>query len=78
MTGVQIVAGKVKEANPLMDATIAHGGLYTFFSVKALMTALPLAIIILHKEWILARYAARLCLLSYVLISCYHIYLAFA
>jgi hypothetical protein len=39
------------------------------------MTALPLAIIILHKEWPLARYVARVCLWFYVVILIYHLYL---
>jgi hypothetical protein len=77
-TAIQINAGKVREANPVMNAAILSGGVYTFYCIKAMMTALPLAIIILHKEWALARYAARLCLFSYVLIALYHLYLVLA
>lgn len=77
LTGMQLVSGKVQEANPIMNAVIRLGGIYSFLSLKAAMTALPLAIIILHKEWALARYAARLCLLSYILVAMYHLYLIF-
>ncbi len=75
LTGMQLHGGNVREANPVMSAVIHLGGLYSFLSLKAAMTALPLAIIILHKEWKLARYAARLCLWSYILVLIYHIYL---
>ncbi len=75
LTGMQIVQGKSREANPLMDWVICHAGLWTFFGLKAAMTALPLAIIVLHKEWLMARYAARLCLWCYVGVSVYHLYL---
>jgi len=75
LTGMQLLGGKVQEANPIMNAVIRLGGLYSFLSLKAAMTALPLAIIILHKEWALARHAARLCLWSYILVALYHVYL---
>jgi hypothetical protein len=75
LTGMQLLGGKVQEANPIMNAVIRLGGLYSFLSLKAAMTALPLAIIILHKEWALARQAARLCLWSYILVALYHVYL---
>ncbi len=75
LTGMQIVQGKSREANPLMDFAIYHGGLWTFFSLKAAMTAFPLAIIVLHNEWVMARYAARLCLWCYLGVSLYHLYL---
>ena len=75
LTGMQLLAGKVQEANPIMNAIIRLGGIYCFLSLKAAMTALPLAIIVLHKEWVLARSAARLCLWSYILVALYHIYL---
>lgn len=77
MTGVEIFSGKVREANPLMNLAIEQGGMYTFYSVKAAMTALPLAILVLHKEWRLARITARFCLWSYVLVAFYHVYLVF-
>ena len=75
LTVVQLERGIVREANPIMNLVIAWGGIYCFFSLKAAMTAFPLAIIILHKEWALARYMARLCLCFYVIILMYHLYL---
>jgi hypothetical protein len=75
LTVLQIERGVVREANPIMNIVLTWGGVYAFFSLKAAMTAFALAIIILHKEWVLARYMARLCLGCYVLILFYHIYL---
>ena len=75
LTGMQLRGGNVREANPIMGAVIHLGGIYSFLSLKVAMTALPLAIITLHKEWTLARYAARLCLWSYILVLIYHFYL---
>jgi hypothetical protein len=75
LTVYQIEKGSVREANPVMHMAIAWGGVYAFFSLKAAMTAFPLAIIILHKEWPLARYVAQLCLWFYVMILFYHLYL---
>jgi hypothetical protein len=75
LTVYQIERGSVREANPIMSMAIAWGGVYAFFSLKAVMTAFPLAIIILHKEWLLARYMARVCLWFYVAILIYHLFL---
>ncbi|HYK89668.1 MAG TPA: DUF5658 family protein [Acidobacteriota bacterium] len=75
LTGAQVRHGSVHEINPVMDAVIRLGGIYSFLSLKAGMTALPLAIIMLHKEWRLGRYAARICLWSYIIVVTYHIYL---
>ncbi len=75
LTGIQIMQGKSREANPLMNMVIHQGGLVTFFSLKVAMTSFPLAILVVHKEWTLARYAARLCLACYVVIALYHLYL---
>jgi hypothetical protein len=75
LTGIQISRGTSREANPLMALAIEYGGIWTFFALKAAMTAFPLAIIILHKEWTAARYAARMCLYCYLAVSVYHIYL---
>jgi len=75
LTVLQIAKGAVREANPLMNVTLAWGGVFAFFSLKACMTAFALAIIILHKEWTLARYMARLCLWFYILILVYHLFL---
>jgi hypothetical protein len=75
LTIIQINKGLVREANPIMNQVLAWGGVYAFFSLKAAMTASALAIIIIHKEWVLARHVFRLCLCCYVLILCYHMYL---
>lgn len=75
LTVLQIGRGAVREANPLMNVALARGGIFVFFSLKASMTAFPLAVIILHKEWSLARYMARLCFWFYILILLYHLYL---
>jgi hypothetical protein len=75
MTCRHILYEKGSEANPIMDAIIRWGGFYPFIGFKAAMTAFPLAILILHKEWRLAQFAARICLWSYILIALYHFYL---
>ena len=75
LTVLQVEKGMVREANPIMNAVLAWGGTYVFFSLKAAMTAFALAIIIMHKEWTLARYMIRLCLACYILILIYHLYL---
>jgi hypothetical protein len=64
-----------QEANPLMRAVLEFGGAYTFVSVKLLLTSFPLVIIVVHKEWALARFAARTVLLAYVLLAFYHAFL---
>ena len=75
MTWMHILNRRGSEANPLMNAIIRWGGFYPFIGIKAAMTAFPLAILMLHKEWRLARLAARICLWSYILIALYHFYL---
>jgi hypothetical protein len=75
LTAFQIWSGTVKEANPLMNMVISRGGIITFFTVKAAMTTLPVALIILHKEWKIARFAVWICISAYSLISLYHVYL---
>jgi hypothetical protein len=75
LTGLQIRSGFFHEANPLMNAVLVHGGVYTFISLKVALTAMPLAIIVMHKEWAVARHAARACLWAYILLACYHVYL---
>jgi hypothetical protein len=72
MTSTQIIAGRVQEANPLMRMAINRSGIYTFCCLKAAMTAVPMAILVLHKEWRLARITARICLAIYILIAFYH------
>jgi hypothetical protein len=78
LTAFQVKCGRVAEANPVMSAAMGRGGIYAFFTLKIAMTALPLAILVLHKEWRLARMAARLCLWSYVVVSIYHVVLLLA
>jgi hypothetical protein len=75
LTSLHIIKGTAKEVNPIMDALIRNNGLFAFFGVKALLTAIPIIIIVVHKEWKMGRYAARLCLISYVVLACYHAYL---
>ena len=75
MTCRHILSAKGSEANPIMDAIIRWGGFPPFIGFKAAMTAFPLAILMLHKEWRLAKFAARICLWSYILIALYHFYL---
>ena len=75
LTGLQLHQGLASEANPLMRAILDRGGIYPFLGVKAALTALPLSVIILHKNWALGRSAARLCLWSYIFVAIYHIFL---
>jgi hypothetical protein len=77
LTGIHLLKGSARELNPIMNAVINYGGIPAFFGVKAIMTILPVAIIMLHKEWALGRYAARLCLWSYIILSFYHLFLIF-
>ncbi|NWG11946.1 MAG: hypothetical protein HXY20_00240 [Acidobacteria bacterium] len=76
LTGFQIRRGLVREANPLMNMVLVHCGHYSFISLKLALTAMPLAILVLHREWGVARYAARICLWAYLFLTCYHLYLA--
>jgi hypothetical protein len=78
LTRMHLVRGSARELNPILDAILGYGGLPAFFAAKAAMTIFPIAIILIHKEWTLGRYAARLCLFAYLLLSCYHIYLIFS
>jgi hypothetical protein len=75
LTGFHMTKGTAREMNPILDTVLAYGGLPAFFSVKAAMTILPVAIIMIHKEWTMGKYAARLCLWAYILLACYHLYL---
>jgi hypothetical protein len=77
LTSMHLYRGSARELNPILNAVLAHGGMPAFFSVKAAMTVLPMAVIMIHKEWTLGKYAARLCLLTYVLLSFYHLLLIF-
>ncbi len=75
LTGLQIWRGTVDEWNPIMKAVLSYGGMIPFFGVKAAMTAVALSILVVHKEWNLARFAARLCLWAYCVLALYHLYL---
>lgn len=75
LTSLQISAGRVTEANPFLEHVLASGGSAAFFAIKATLTALALAVIVLHKEWRIGKIAARFCLWSYILVAVYHIYL---
>jgi hypothetical protein len=74
-TRMHLVRGSARELNPLLNVIINQSGLTAFFVVKIVMTAFPIAVILVHKEWDLGRYAARLCLFAYILITCYHLFL---
>jgi hypothetical protein len=76
-TALHMMRGTARELNPIMNAVIKHAGLPAFFGAKTAMTVLPVAVILIHKEWALGRYAAILCLLAYVLLFFYHLYLLF-
>lgn len=78
ITAVHLIKGSATELNPILERVIRSGGLPAFFTVKAILTIIPIAIIAVHQEWALGRYAARLCLLSYALLSVYHIWLLIA
>lgn len=75
LTRMHLLRGTAKEWNPVMRVVIEEGGFPAFYAAKAAMTILPMAIIMVHKEWTLGKYAARLCLWAYVLLSCYHAFL---
>jgi hypothetical protein len=78
LTAMHMRQGSAEELNPIMNAVLAHGGMPAFFTVKAAMTVFPMAIITIHKEWAIGRFAARVCLITYVLLSLYHLYLLHA
>jgi hypothetical protein len=77
LTGLHLIRGSATELNPILQAVIAYGGLPAFFSVKAAMTVIPIAVIMIHKEWTLGKYAARLVLWAYILLAVYHLFLLF-
>jgi hypothetical protein len=75
MTAFHMMEGTAAEMNPIMAAIIKHGGMPAFFGAKAAMTVFPMAVIFVHKEWPLGKFAARACLWAYALLSLYHLYL---
>jgi hypothetical protein len=78
LTALHMTRGSARELNPILNAILEQGGLPAFFSAKAAMTIIPMAIILIHKEWTLGRFAARLCLWAYILLTFYHLYLIYA
>jgi hypothetical protein len=78
LTGLHMVRGSARELNPILESFLNRGGLPMFFGAKAAMTLLPVAVILIHKEWTLGRFAAWLCLWAYILLTLYHLYLLFA
>ncbi len=77
LTGLHIVRQTAWEINPVMNAILNYGGLPAFFGAKAAMTIIPMAVILIHKEWTLGKFAARLILLSYICLTMYHIFLIY-
>jgi hypothetical protein len=77
LTGLHMAKGSARELNPILGAILTYGGLPAFFSFKAAMTIIPIAVIMIHKEWTLGKYAVRLCFWAYILLSIYHLYLIF-
>jgi Domain of unknown function (DUF5658) len=75
MTVLQVSAGTVKEWNPMLYYLLEERGPWAFVGVKAGVTALAMAVIVLHKEWRFGRAAARSCLWIYIVLSFYHLYL---
>lgn len=75
LTQVHLTKGYAMEWNPLMSKIINDGGFVAFYAAKMGLTIIPMAIILIHKEWTLGKYAARLCLWAYVLLSCWHVFL---
>jgi len=77
LTWMHLDRGTARELNPMLKEIIDHGGLPAFFAAKGALTVFPIAVIMVHKEWALGKYAARLCLLAYIIIFCYHLFLIF-
>jgi hypothetical protein len=75
LTKMHLVRGSAAEANPVMRMVIDHGGFPLFYIAKAVMTFFPVVVIMIHKEWALGRFAAKLCLLAYSILACYHLFL---
>jgi hypothetical protein len=75
LTRMHLMRGSAAEANPVMREVIDRGGFSLFFIAKATMTFFPVVVIMIHKEWILGRFAAKLCLLVYILLAGYHLFL---
>jgi hypothetical protein len=77
LTGMHIKYRTAWEVNPVMNAILNFGGFPAFFGAKAILTVIPMAVIVIHKEWTLGKYAARLILASYICLTIYHLYLIY-
>jgi len=75
LTHSLLIRGIAEEANPIMRAIIESGGFPAFYVAKIVMTTLPVAIILIHKEWSFGRYAARFCLWVYIFLLFWHIFI---
>lgn len=75
LTQQHLAIGSAEEMNPIMQAVIHIGGIPAFYGAKGFLTLVAVAIIMLHKEWALGKYAARFCLWAYIFLSLYHLYL---
>ena len=77
LTGMHVTQKTAWEVNPVMNVILNYGGLPAFFGAKFIMTIIPVAVILIHKEWTLGKYAARLILISYIFLTVYHVYLVY-
>lgn len=75
LTVIHVGGGSATELNPVLRVAIDQGGWVAFFAVKGALTVIPVFLIMVHKEWAFGRFAARLCLWSYLLLALYHLYL---
>ncbi len=75
LTQQHLMNGSARELNPIMDAVIGMGGMPAFYGIKGISTIIAISVIMLHKEWALAKIAARICLWAYILLSLYHLHL---
>jgi len=75
LTQLHLELGTAEEANPVMRTILDTGGYPAFYAAKIMMTILPIAVILLHKEWSFGKYAARFCLWAYILLAFWHAFL---
>jgi len=75
LTQFHLERGTAEEANPVMRAVLDAGGYPAFYLAKIVMTIIPIAVILVHKEWAFGKYAARFCLWAYILLACWHAFL---
>jgi hypothetical protein len=75
LTRMHLIRGSAYEFNPIMRTVIERGGFSLFYLTKAVLTFFPVVVLMVHKEWALGRFAAKLCLLTYSILACYHLFL---